>query len=128
MSLYLDKNLTFSDKQAITSTTESENAIDFGKGCKCSAAGRLIEFRASEEFAGGTGITFILQDSEDGSSYTDKVTSVEIPLAALNEKTGNAIATIAIPKGLRRFIRIKYNVNGSFSKGKITSMITAETN
>ncbi len=128
MSLYLDEKLTFSNKQAITGTAVSENVIDFGVGNKCSAAGRNIEVRVAEELQGGTSITFQLQDSDDGVSFNTKVTTTAMPTAALNKVTGEAAAFIAIPKGLGRFIRLNYSVAGTYTSGKITAMIVAETN
>ena len=84
-NLYLDKRLEFSENQAITASAESENALDFGVE-KCSAEGKAIDIRIKEDFAGGTSLQFVLQDSADGTSYVDKLTSPAFQVAQLKAK------------------------------------------
>ena len=124
-NLYLDKRLEFSENQAITGTAESENAIDFGVE-HGSAAGKAIDIRIKEDFAGGTSLTFVLQDSADGTSYTDKLTSPTFQAAQLKAKGEDVFYSLAIPKGLRRFIRLKYQAAGTFTKGKVHAILNTE--
>lgn len=124
-NLYLDKRHEFSENQAITGTAESENAIDFGVE-KCSAAGKAIDIRIKEDFAGGTSLQFVLQDSADGVSYTDKLTSPTFQTAQLKAKGGEVFYSLVIPKGLRRFIRLKYEAAGMFTKGKVHAILNTE--
>ena len=122
IQLYLDKRLEFSENQAITATAESENAIDFGVE-NCSAAGRAITIRIKEDFVGGTSLKFVLQDSADGLAYTDALTSPAFQTAQLKAKGTDVFYSLAIPKGLRRFIRLKYEAAGSFTKGKVHAVL-----
>ena len=120
--LYLDKRLEFSENQAITATAESENVIDFGVE-NCSAAGRTIDIRIKEDFVGGGSLKFVLQDSADGLAYEDALTSPAFQTAQLKAKGTDVFYSLAIPKGLRRFIRLKYEAAGSFTKGKIHAVL-----
>lgn len=124
-NLYLDKRLEFSENQAITTSAESENALDFGVE-HGSAAGKAIDIRIKEDFAGGTSLAFVLQDSADGTSYTDKLTSPAFQAAQLKAKEGEVFYSLAIPKGLRRFIRLKYQAAGTFTKGKVHAILNTE--
>ena len=120
--LYLDKRLEFSENQAITATAESENVIDFGVE-NCSAAGRAITIRIKEDFVGGGSLKFVLQDSADGLAYEDALTSPAFQTAQLKAKGTDVFYSLAIPKGLRRFIRLKYEAAESFTKGKIHAVL-----
>lgn len=124
-NLYLDKRLEFSENQAITASAESENALDFGVE-HGSAAGKAIDIRIKEDFAGGTSLQFVLQDSADGTTYTDKLTSPAFQAAQLKAKGEDVFYSLAIPKGLRRFIRLKYAVTGTFTKGKVHAILNTE--
>lgn len=124
-NLYLDKKLEFSENQAITASAESENAIDFGAE-HGSAAGKAIDIRIKEDFTGGTSLQFVLQDSADGVSYTDKLTSPTFQTAQLKAKGEDVFYSLAIPKGLRRFIRLKYQAAGTFTKGKVHAILNTE--
>ena len=121
-NLYLDKKLEFSENQAITASAESENAIDFGVE-HCSAAGKAIDIRIKEDFVGGSSLTFVLQESADGSTYTDALTSPTFQTAQLKAAEPEVFYSLVIPKGLRRFIRLKYEAAGSFTKGKIHAVL-----
>lgn len=125
INLYLDKRLEFSENQAITASVESENALDFGVE-HGSAAGKAIDIRIKEDFAGGTSLQFVLQDSADGTTYTDKLTSPAFQAAQLKAKGEDVFYSLAIPKGLRRFIRLKYAVTGTFTKGKVHAILNTE--
>lgn len=125
INLYLDKKLEFSENQAITATTESEHAIDFGVE-KCSAAGKAIDIRIKEDFSGGTSLQFVLQDSADGLSYEDKLTSPAFQSAQLTSSGTDVFYSLVIPKDLRRYIRINYVVSGVFDKGKVNAILNTE--
>lgn len=124
INLYLDKKLELSANQSITATKESENAIDFGTNC--SAAGKTIDIRIKEAFAGGTSLQFVLQDSADGSAYMDKLTSPAFQTAQLKASGTDVFYSLAIPKGLRRFIRLNYVATGTFTKGKVHAILNTE--
>lgn len=125
INLYLDKRLEFSENQAITGTGMSENAIDFGVE-HSSAAGKAIDIRIKEDFAGGSSLAFVLQDSADGATYTDALTSPTFQTAQLKAAGQDVFYSLVIPKGLRRFIRLKYQVAGTFTKGKVHAVLNTE--
>ena len=98
INLYLDKRLEFSENQAITGTAESENALDFGVE-HGSAAGKAIDIRIKEDFAGGTSLQFVLQDSADGTSYTDKLTSPAFQASQLRRRGKTCFIRLPFRKG-----------------------------
>lgn len=125
-NVYLDKKLELSDSQAITSgTIESQNVIDFGVK-NASAGGKAIDIRVSETFTGGTSVQFVLQDSADGVSFTDKVTTAAYQTANLKVSSAKPLCSIAVPDGLKRYMRLKYVVGGTYTKGKIHAIINTE--
>lgn len=125
INLYLDKCLEVSNNQAVTRTAESENVIDFGVS-SCSAAGKSVDFRIKEKFTGGTSLKFVLQDSEDGASFDDKLMSPVFQAAVLEESKAEPFYSLVIPKGLRRYLRVKYEVQGSFTRGRIHAILNTE--
>lgn len=127
INLYMDKMLELSSNQAITGTTESDNSIDFGTE-KCSAAGKRIDIRIKQDFASGSSLQFVLQDSEDGIAFTDKLTSTAFTVSSLKSSGTDVFYSIPIPKGLRRFIRLKYVALGTFTKGKIHAALNTDIN
>jgi len=125
-NVYLDKKLELSDNQAITSgTIESQNVIDFGVE-NASAGGKAIDIRVSETFDGGTSVQFVLQDSADGVSFTDKVTTAAYQTADLKVSSAKPLCSIAVPDGLKRYMRLKYVVVGTYTKGKIHAIMNTE--
>ena len=106
-NLYLDKKLELSDDQSITGgSVESQNVIDFGVE-HGSAEGKSIDIRVTEDFAGGTSVQFVLQDSANGTTFTDRITSTAYPAASLKTSHGNPLCSIAVPAGLGRYMRLK---------------------
>lgn len=125
-NMYLDKKLELSDNQAITTgTIESQNIIDFGVE-NGSAGGKAIDIRVTETFTGGTSVQFVLQDSANGTAFEDKVTTAVYQTAALTVSTGKPLCSIAVPVGLRRYMRLKYVVVGTYTKGKIHAIMNTE--
>lgn len=125
INLHLDKRLVLSDNQAITNTAESEHVIDFGVE-HASAAGKLIDIRLTETFTSGTSLQFVLQGSADGTSYEDKLTTSVFQTAQLKASGEDVFYSIAIPKGLRRYIRLKYIASGTFTHGKVHAILNTE--
>ena len=125
-NLYLDKKLELSDGQSITSgSIESQNVIDFGVE-HGSAEGKSIDIRVTEDFAGGTSVQFVLQDSANGTTFTDRITSTAYPAASLKTSHGNPLCSIAVPAGLGRYMRLKYVATGTFTKGKVHAILNTE--
>lgn len=116
--MYLDKKLMFSEAQALTDTdSASTNILDLGLG----DAGRSelgVYVRVNTAFADGTSVLIKLQTATD-EAFT---TPIDLPLqqtvltAAL---TANAeVLKGKVPHGCKRYLRLYYDVTGTFSAGK----------
>lgn len=127
-NLYVDKMLIFSDGQAVTGSTESNNVLDMGVK-EGSAGGKMIDLRITEDFTGGASLQFVLQDSDNGTSFNDIVTTPSFNSSQLKGNGKEPLYSIAIPKHTKRFLRVKYAVSsGSFTKGKVSAVLNTDCN
>lgn len=124
--MLLDAALLYSDDQAVTTTAASTNSIDLdvinrGQG------NPLSNFvNVTEAFAGGTSITFAIQDSADDATFATIATTGAIALADLVE--GAVIDNLpTIPPTSKRYVRMNYTVAGTMTAGKISSGIKLGT-
>lgn len=121
----IDKELLFSDAQAITADAASTNIVD----CVSTAdigAGRPVQLCLviDEAFNTLTSLNIKLQ-TDDNSSFSS-ATDLFIVNKALAALTLNAkIDLPAIPAGCERYLRMYYDVVGTDpTTGKITCFIT----
>ncbi len=141
--MIFDAQNTFSDAQAITTSTVSTNVIDFGaagkpigaaaairkdlgRGKKVNVRVQMVEAALA---AGAATLTVDLQtdDNEAFSSPRVAWTSGAIPKAALI--AGYVFSLESFPRGTdERFARLNYTVaNGPLTAGKITAGVVAAT-
>jgi len=117
----MDKQNTFSDEQAITSSTASTNVIDVGENAGAGTQVRIMA-RVIQAFASGGGVsmTAALEDSDDGVSFS---TVKETADFADTELTGGKdLAIGSLPNNHRRYVRIYYTVSGgSMTAGTVTA-------
>ena len=122
--MIMDKELMFSEEQAITATAASTNSLDLGAEV---GQGEPLEafFLIEEDFDNLTDLTIAIQESSDdgdSDSFTDVVVSPAIPLASL--VAGAEVFKVKLPAGTERYLQANYTVNGTNpSAGKITSGI-----
>jgi len=122
-----DAKLMFSEGQSVTADAASTNAIDLGalvddRGVALSEFGpengklRLVVTLPTVTTKTGTSIKFSLQDSADDSAYADtEIARTVLPAAMV---AGAEMLNIALPPGLKRYIRMYYDVTdgaGAFS-------------
>ena len=121
--MILDADLLFSKEQKVTATAES-TAIDLGEAGD--AVGQELTIRAviTEAFTGLTSMAIKLQTGDDGSSFTDVLLTPAIPVASLVK--GAEVFCVRVPKGLKRYVRLHYDVTGSGTAGKITAFMSKE--
>lgn len=131
----LDKQLQYSDKQAVTATAVSTNVVDAG-ATKNPAIGRdlgagtsLFLFLAiSQAFAaaGAATLTATLQDSADNTTFAD-VASIG-PLSIAQLAAGQS-KWVGFPIPTRRYTRVNYTVaTGPFTAGIISAHIVDGAN
>lgn len=124
----LDKELEFSDAQAVTSTAASTNVIDMtvaapniGRGAEPIYV--QVQTNEAATASGSATVTFALQDSADNSSFADIFTTAAIGKAML--VAGYIVFTIQLPPTHRRYLRINYTVaTGPLTAGKFDAYLT----
>ena len=122
-----DKETSFSDNQAVTTTAASTNVVRMAAGpIKEVAFGKPIPLRiqVTEDFTGCTSIDFAVETSatEDFTSSKTLVSTGAVALA--NLKAGYVAPINYVPKGNEGYMRIKYTVVGTATAGKITAGLT----
>lgn len=109
--MYTDKLALFSDAQApTTGTTASTNVVDTGVAGRGIGSGEpvwLVVQVVTTCTSGGSNTTqAVLQDSADNSSFSTVLSGVATAVASL--VAGYNLLRVALPLGLRRYIRVAY--------------------
>lgn len=123
--MILDNELMFSDAQTITVDAASTNALDLKAGGD--AVGQELTIRAVVDtaFATLTSLTIKVQTSANNSDWSDVVLSPAIPVASLTK--GAEVFTVRVPKGLKRYVRLYYDITGSTATaGKVTAFMSKD--
>lgn len=121
--MYLDKNLAFSEEQAVTSTAASTNVVDLGVARQIGIDGSLDIAITVTEAAAATGaatVVVTLQESSDNSTFTDVVSSAAIGKATL---VAGYQFFMKVPADLsKRYLRMNYTVaTGPLTAGKFSA-------
>lgn len=131
----LDKQLQYSDKQAITATAVSTNVIDAG-ATRNPAIGRdlgagtplYLFLNVSQTFtaAGAGTLTATLQDSADNVTFADVASLGPFTLAQLTAGRG---FYVGLPIPTRRYTRVNYPVGtGPMTAGVVSAHIVDGAN
>ncbi len=108
-----DDKLFFSDTQSLvkgsTGDIDSTNIIDFAAVKPDPGMGRsvFLNIVVTTAVAGGT-INFVLKDSADNSTYAAVYETGAIAAASLT--AGKKVIRVALPEGLRRYLKMVYTV------------------
>jgi hypothetical protein len=126
--MIIDKYLQLSDNQAITATAASENVIDAGGAVRDLGGGEPLYavFSVTQSFTVSTGtptLTLAVQDSADNGTFVNVVATAPIALAEL--KVGKQVV-LALPPGLRRYLRANYTASAAFTGGKVSAQIVRD--
>lgn len=116
-----DKQLEFSDSQALTATAVSDNVIDLGYAGADAGTGETLYVVVHFETAfGGTSPTFQLEleESADNSTYTDVVVSKELSAAP-----DDGLLIIPVPRHSGRYLRLNYVLGGTSPTVTVSSSI-----
>ena len=111
--MLFDVETLFSNRQAVTTTGNSANAIDTGAAHNLLAGEALtLVVQVSTAFtAGGAAALTVALETDDNvsfSSATTLFTSPAIPVAALT--AGARPVQIRVPRGAERYLRLTYTV------------------
>jgi len=111
-----DNKLFFSDKQSLikdaTGDIVSTNTIDFAAVKPDPGMGRsvFLNIAVTTGVAGGT-VNFVLKDSADDSTYAAVYETGAIAAASL--PAGTKVLRMALPEGVRRYLKMVYTVGTS---------------
>ena len=135
-----DALLTLSDAQALTSTADSENTIDFGAGLNAFGVARTapelgdgkpvylnVVVDTTLDSSGGTAtLTVTLYTgATSGAITTAAFATAAIAEASLN--SGYIIMSMPLPLGLSRYLKLTYTVGTeNFTSGNIDAWIGME--
>lgn len=125
--MILDAKLVFSDAQAITSTADSTNVLDFGNADPNQGEGTKLVLHVDVDTAftasGSATLTVNLLSSADDSTYVStKLLTGAIPKATL--VAGYKIFETSIPYEFLRYMKLVYTVaTGPMTAGKVNAYI-----
>ena len=121
--MLLDQNGVLSEKQAVTTTAASTNILDL-KAAGNFVPGALFALcRVDVDFAGLTSMKVALETSAN-SNFSDvtELASANFLAAALT--ADKQVLAVAIPAGVKRYLRAKYTVTGTATAGKVSFFLT----
>ena len=106
-----DKNLVYSDEQAITGTAVSTNVINHGAAGMDKGAPLSVELLVTEDFDALTSLAIALQtDDNEAFSSATTVDTITVALAALVK---GAQFVLNFKPGVEKYTRISYTVTGT---------------
>ena len=128
--MILDKQLVFSDAQAVTASAASEHTIDLGAANLELGVGTplYIEVWMDTVFSGSTATLTV--DLQDGAAVggSDKVMEIlpAISQTAMIAKGIGLLAKVMLPVGMdiSRHLRLYYTASASLAGGKLNAFIT----
>lgn len=111
--MIIDQKLMFSGAQVVTSTAESICAVDMGNGDSGASPLELVVLSAANATGDGS-LTVSLQSGDSATGpFADVVQSRVLKAADL--AAGASVLPIRVPRGVRRYLRLKYTVTGTLS-------------
>ena len=136
----MDALARFSNEQALTATADSTDILDMGAGEDAWGTARVAPEIAEgrqlflnvvvttelDSAAEGASLTVSLQScATEGGSYVAAFTTAAIAEAAL--VAGYRIASVALPFGMSRFMKLVYTVSGeNFTSGAVSAWLGLE--
>ena len=126
--MIIDKQLSFSEAQAVTTSAASTDYVDQSVGGDAYGQELYLVCRVGTAFANATSMTIDIQtdDNTSFSSATTLFSSGVILEAALTANT--EVVKVRLPKGLERYFRVYYTVDGTHNAGTIDAFLTPDVN
>lgn len=126
--MIMDKQLEFSDSQAVTATAISTNVIDMGDDVPTRNIGGFgaasLVVQVDTGFAGLTSITVELV-SDSVAALSSPTVHASTGAIAVANLTPGTIAVMPLPVGdYERYVGLRYTVAGTGSAGAISAFIT----
>lgn len=121
--MILDAKLIFSKEQTVTQSVDS-GVIDFLQPGDAVGQELTIRTVVSTTFAGLNSLSIALKTSADGTTWKDVLLVPAVPASDLTK--GAEVFSIRVPKGLKRYVKLAYTVNGTGTAGKLTAFMSKE--
>jgi len=131
--MIFDKTLMFSENQSVIGgSVISTNVVDLGKSTRGlvrdigKGTGTPILIQVVEDFVGNDGLQVVCEISSKEDFSTDVDDLWVTPVAGVSKlKAGYVFTPEVIARGAnKRYMRLKYLSNGSFTAGNVTAGIT----
>ena len=131
--MYVDKNLEFSDAQAVTATAISTNVVDLGGTTQDVGNGEpvylVILCTEAATAAGDATVTFSLESDSTADLATSA--SVHLSTGAVGKAAltaGKVVAAVALPMAdYERYLGVRYTVaTGPLTAGKFDAFLTTD--
>lgn len=122
--MLLDQNSVLSDKQAVTTTAASTNVVDLKAAGNFVPGGMFAVCRVDVNFATLTSLKIALETA-DNTEFSSAVELASGSFLAAALTANKQLMAIAIPVGVKRYLRAKYTVTGdAATAGKISFFLT----
>ncbi len=123
--MIIDKQLEFSDGQAITASAASANYVDTG------AAGNAYEelwfvVQVATALAGGTSLAVALETDDSAAFGAAKTLFATAAIPAASLTAGAQVAKVRVPPGAKRYLRANYTVVGPFTSGSVDAFLAMD--
>lgn len=130
--MILDKQLEFSDSQAVTATAISTNVVDLGATNTVKDIGGpeavYLIIQTDVAMTGATSVAFSLESSSTANlatSPTAHFSTAALAPAAL--PAGITVAAVPLPSGAyQRYLGVRYTVVGTATTGSFSAFITRD--
>jgi hypothetical protein len=125
--MIMDKELVFSDKQAVTASGTSTNVVDLGSADAGNSDHIELFVKVDAAFNNLTSLGVKLQTSVDAAftSPVDTPVNSTILLAGLTANT--QVVKAKVPYGMYRYARVYYTVTGTApTTGTVTAALVAD--
>lgn len=122
--MLLDQNTMLSDGQEITASGASQNVVDLGAAGNAVPGSLFVVCRVEKAFAGLTKLEVVLQTADTEDFVTPVALSTIMPEATGFAKEGQTLFAVAVPAGLKRFVRAYYTVTGTVTAGELSCFLT----
>ncbi|MBA1159383.1 Bbp16 family capsid cement protein [Microvirga mediterraneensis] len=123
-----DKQLEFSNAQAITATASSTNVIDLGpkNGRGTTGPGTPIEFTVGQTFVGAGTLTIQIRTSDSADMSGATVVAASPAFTAADLVAGKDLPYYPhIPVNTKRYVDLNYVASSAFTAGTLTARGTA---
>ena len=126
--MIIDKELVFSEAQAVTATASSTNIVDLGVGDTGVSKALTLVVDIPTVFT-GTGtivITFNTGSAMSAGAITSPTVMATFSPTNAQIKAGGRMYTVPLPIGMKRYCDLTYTVDGTVAAGKITAFLVMD--